>query len=236
MFPREAPLGNEEEGEDAMSKSSVHRVICPACGAAGEAMVWESINAQISPALREDVINGRLFRYICPRCGHTFALRTDCFYHDMERRYLLHLCMSGNALAEQKFSEYFPPNRREQYTFRRIADSPAMAEKVHLLDEGFHDKVMELCKLVVERMVASTVANGHLKRLLFETVDTVGKRMIFVAVRENQPAARLLLPLSAYEQMHRQARRDGLLRESGTFEVIDRKWALSVAGTGHSAG
>ena len=165
-----------------MSKSSVHKVICPACGAAGEATVWESINAQISPALREGVISGRLFRYICPRCGHTFALRND-----MERRYLLHLCMSGNALAEQKFSEYFPPNRREQYTFRRIADGPALAEKVHLLDEGFHDKVMELCKLVVERLVASTAAEGRLKRLLFETVDTVGKRMIFVAVRENRP-------------------------------------------------
>ena len=86
-----------------MSKSSVHKVICPACGAAGEATVWESINAQISPALREGVISGRLFRYICPRCGHTFALRTDCFYHDMERRYLLHLCMR---------TVYIPADRR----------------------------------------------------------------------------------------------------------------------------
>lgn len=219
-----------------MSKSSVHRVICPACSAAGEATVWESINAQISPALREDVISGRLFRYICPRCGHTFALRTDCFYHDMQRRYLLHLCMSGSVLAEQKFSEYFPPDRRELYTFRRVSDSLTLAEKVHLLDEGFNDKVMELCKLVVERMAASSTAGGRLKRLLFETVDTVGKRMIFAAARENQPVARMLLPLSAYEQMYRQARRDGLLQESGTFEEIDRKWALGVAGPGHSAG
>ncbi|MFQ8600110.1 MAG: hypothetical protein ACLSAP_05685 [Oscillospiraceae bacterium] len=33
-----------------------------------------------------------------------------------------------------------------------------------------------------------------MKRLLFETVDTVGKRMIFAAARENQPVARMLLP------------------------------------------
>ena len=72
-----------------MSKSHKTRIICPNCQTPGEFEIWDSINADLDPELREKLFSEDIFIYECPQCGHKTAVPFDTIYHDMQHRFMI---------------------------------------------------------------------------------------------------------------------------------------------------
>jgi predicted RNA-binding Zn-ribbon protein involved in translation (DUF1610 family) len=71
-----------------MSLERTLSVPCPECGHEQPMRIWETITAQISPEAREDLLEGRLHRFECAKCGEIALLAAPLLYHDLERRFL----------------------------------------------------------------------------------------------------------------------------------------------------
>lgn len=62
---------------------------CPACQHRQTVIVWESLNADISPEARRALFEGRINVFECEACGQTFPIAVPLLYHDMSRRFLV---------------------------------------------------------------------------------------------------------------------------------------------------
>lgn len=60
-------------------------VTCPSCGHSAVLKVAHSVNAERSPHLREQVLEGTLHRPTCERCGARFELDRPFSYMDLPR-------------------------------------------------------------------------------------------------------------------------------------------------------
>lgn len=72
-----------------MSDSIVKRINCPNCNDEVEVQLWESINAQISPEMRDELLKGKIHVFDCPTCKKSFSVNKALLYHDMKRKFLV---------------------------------------------------------------------------------------------------------------------------------------------------
>jgi predicted RNA-binding Zn-ribbon protein involved in translation (DUF1610 family) len=72
-----------------MSKSNNHEIECPECGETQEVTVWDSINVDLDPALREKLFAADINQYHCSSCGYEMFLDAPLLYHDMTRQFFV---------------------------------------------------------------------------------------------------------------------------------------------------
>ena len=72
-----------------MSNCIMKKLNCPHCGDSMEVLLWDSINAQISPIAREDLLRGKIHTTECPNCKKTFSVDKTILYHDMAKQILV---------------------------------------------------------------------------------------------------------------------------------------------------
>ena len=64
----------------------IKREIQCLCGAYFEATLYTSVNVQLNPVLKEELLDGRLNLVTCSECGREQHVEIPLLYHDMERR------------------------------------------------------------------------------------------------------------------------------------------------------
>ena len=67
-----------------MSMCAKEEIQCPVCGTTGEFEMWTSLNTELNPEKKEELLSGALFQYICPHCGKSFNIDYPMLYHQME--------------------------------------------------------------------------------------------------------------------------------------------------------
>ena len=60
---------------------------CPRCKMKTETMIWTTVNPQIDPEAREDLLKGNLNSFECVFCGARIQVETQLLYHDGENRF-----------------------------------------------------------------------------------------------------------------------------------------------------
>ena len=64
-----------------MSMERTESVTCPKCGKASDFIIWESLNADIDPEAQQQLIDGSIFHFTCPECGHKSNVNYGMLYH-----------------------------------------------------------------------------------------------------------------------------------------------------------
>jgi CpXC protein/HIRAN domain len=62
---------------------------CPVCQRTKTVVVWQSLNADVSPEAREELLKGKINVFECEVCEQTFPIAAPLLYHDMTRRFLV---------------------------------------------------------------------------------------------------------------------------------------------------
>jgi hypothetical protein len=62
---------------------------CPDCGGRLDAVLWDSVNAQLDPEIKEALLQGNLHRFECPQCREVKRLDRAFLYHDMEKQFMV---------------------------------------------------------------------------------------------------------------------------------------------------
>lgn len=145
-----------------MSTLLPYEVPCPRCGAVIHGLVADSVHANRTPWVRANLLDGRLHRFDCPRCGVPFLLEKELLYLDFERRHFVGVFppadqprfLECSRLVEATFVEATRERApkalaryAEQFTVRLVFGLAELREKLLAWDLGLDDRILELLKL-----------------------------------------------------------------------------------------
>lgn len=142
-----------------MSKHHKEEIECPHCHHKGEFDLWESVNVDLDPELREQVLNYRLFVWTCPKCESHVILPYDTLYHDMKHRFMLFFSYEFNGEEADKYAPMKMPKEffMDGYTHRIVYGLKRLKEKILILEEGLNDVAVERMKFMISHIVVPEI-------------------------------------------------------------------------------
>lgn len=124
-----------------MSSYNKSNTICPKCGKEIEVKIWDSINADLNPEMKREILSGEFGKVICDNCNAVSYIQYPFLYHDMSGKYMIGVMSDYNCPMESEYPE--------GYILRTVDDLPQLVEKINIFDDGYDDVVMEVVKEVI---------------------------------------------------------------------------------------
>ena len=191
--------------------------------------VWNRINVEENPELKDRVKDGSLFVWECPHCGKTNLARYQTVYHDPEGRLMVWLLPPGSLpeesvrAVERGLEE--ASGTLEGYVFRRVDDVGSLIEKINIFDAGLDDTVIELCKYVTRMELAGKAGGKGVQDAPFKffRIDGADNDIeLSYPLDGKMHGARI--GFNIYEDCAGIIRRNPSMRPSGGFPRIDQEW------------
>lgn len=66
-----------------MSRKRIKKITYPKCGHTQDYILWQSLNGDLNPEAKQELLNGTLFRFNCKNCGYESNVDYTILYHDM---------------------------------------------------------------------------------------------------------------------------------------------------------
>ncbi len=211
-----------------MSKPRKETVTCPKCGKQTDITIWDTLNAEMNPKEKQQLLDGSLFRFTC-ECGYTAGIDAGMLYHNMTRHtmvyYVSEECVeqTENMFADiRKHSEF----EMADYNYRIVTTQNALREKAIILENDLDDRVIELIKLFYYVHIHDEQPETDTKEVLFFTED--GKWLLQFIGSTSMTAE---LSADFYEKVRNQFA-DRLAEVNNDELHIDSSWAMSFLGYG----
>ena len=206
-------------------------VTCPACHEAGEFTIYNSINTQLDPELREAVRDGSLFQFTCPHCGERTVVDYPFLYHEMEHHFMINYgpledgakalaMLRGKGVADADWAAEMEKTT-DPYVLRAVDDRLAFREKLFIFDAGLDDRIVEIYKcMVLYQFAAAGKAQGDEEAYFF--TDSKGNNRVQVT-RGRETVAMADFPRKMYRDIYNGYHKR--LRDIRKSEpVIDQAW------------
>lgn len=150
-----------------MSKVHKEKIECIHCKAKRMFDIWDSMNVNLDPELREKVFNDEVFLYTCPKCDHQTVVPYGTLYHDVKHRFLLFFDFFNPDDFNYKPIDVSNEPRVKNYTFRHVTSIWRLKEKIVILEKGLNDVAIERMKYKIKRDLCKTLhpPNFHLYNL-----------------------------------------------------------------------
>jgi hypothetical protein len=93
---------------------------CPGCGREQSVVVWESLNADLSPRAREELFEGKINVFVCESCGKRAMISIPLLYHEMTRRFAVQF-FPFDATEDNEFLRRFDRSGSQGATVEAVA-------------------------------------------------------------------------------------------------------------------
>lgn len=214
-----------------MSKISKQPLTCPECHHEGEFTMYESVNVNLDPSLREKVFSGDLFKWTCASCGKEVTILYNLLYHDMTNNFMIMFAPSGIETINEQYNDLltrFPGMRNSQY--RSVDNLNDLKEKVLILEAGLNDIAIELAKVLAKYDKEGKSPEGG--KLLFESKitnksDSSKGVLIFRILLQDKPQKQMMIiNREQYEQYLSIVQKEDIFKMSRYCDTINEKWIL----------
>jgi uncharacterized protein (UPF0212 family) len=206
------------------------KIDCPTCGARFETSYWQSLNAELNPAEKEQLLSGKLFYKTCPKCNSEHQFVYPIIYHDMAHKVMIYLALNEeDAETIKKHLETIDKSPMvglisfAEYQYRIVLSTNELREKAMIFNCGFDDRVIELIK--VQYRTAFAKEQPHEKQNSIMFYSNIPHKLAFLV---NIGATfTIVLKMEAYESTA-ETRKNELNERSKNCFFIDEKWALAL--------
>lgn len=213
-----------------MTKTDRRKITCPSCGESCEATIWDSLNADLNPDEKLELIDGTLFDFICPECGQSTTLDYPLLYHDMAHAVMVSYVVDSEErdAAVEMFESLIKDNPASAatmggYRFRVVDSQNSLREKAMAFDASLDDRVLEVLKVfALSRMLEEKSLVGD-EDVFFAGMDGDS---ITVEILAADPFV-VEIPLVSYDAV-RQALEDQSAAEQPEPYLVDRDWAMET--------
>ncbi len=213
-----------------MSKCRIERFTCPECGTEGEYRVWDTINVDLDPDLKEKLLSQELFDWECPGCGQHFSLPYSMIYHDMHRNYMIFFSpLPGDEKRYQPLEVSVERLLLDGYKIRSVYGFLHMREKITILDEGLNDVAIERLKWVLKNIIHPEW-RGDAKKLYFmgtfpkdETFGKYGSLKIIFVDNEAHESLIGTFDMALYYELAYTVKLDSRMDLQGNT-CVDQEW------------
>ena len=215
-----------------MSLNTKQSIKCPKCSQLVEVTVWNSITADDSKDLKQDLLAGKINMFHCPSCSHTALMPSPMLYKDDEQRLMISFYPCDDPLLkEQLFDNVVKTSKDsgeldklEGYNLRFINDYNELLEKVLIFDNGLNDKTVEVIKLMIlmQEPDKSEQRDCRFGKLDDKTIEF----MVFDRL-ENQIYTSAV-PMETYDTIHKQLLESGMKPYSFDWERVNSAYATRL--------
>jgi len=156
------------KGEIAMSKHRKESIVCPGCGKKQDIIIWESLNAELSPEAKQKLLDGDFFVFNC-ECGYSAGIDTALLYHDMTHQVMVYYV---NEDSKNHAKETFEETKKFgmlDYRYRIVTSKDELREKALIFDKGLDDRIIELIKVFYFLQIEENNPDIDIEGLLFYT-------------------------------------------------------------------
>lgn len=208
-----------------MSQHHHEHIHCPQCHTESEFTVWDSINVQTDPELKEKLMDESLFVHICPHCGHRNYVTFGALYHDVNGQFMLFFDHKEeeNDITEDRFPEINGfENFNKNYKLRYVHGIKNLKEKIFIFEEGLSDIAVEMIKYFLRNQVIAlkdTPADYFIgKDIFFTNMSSDGETLVFAVIdNDGKLAAHFGISMDVYEQCLQKIVIDERFKEEGNY-------------------
>lgn len=172
-----------------MSKTHLTKIACPKCGKESEFTVWDSVNVQISPDMKNSIMNGDAFLFKCPECGNEVHIFYTMLYHDMNKKLMIYL-LPDDEKEIKTAAEFMKesctadmglglPDITKGYSYRIVTSPTELQERICIFDSGYDDRVIEIMKVLYLSTMAEQTPDKKVDDILFDMDKNGEGRIVF---------------------------------------------------------
>ena len=214
-----------------MSMQHQEEITCPACQTKGNFTVWDRLDIQDNPEMKDSIASLEVFQYHCPHCGATVNVDYGFLYHDKDRHFIGFFAPTADfePRADLDMSEgqeaFRAMQQNEGYIFRLVRTKEDLLEKITVFEAGLDDRLAELTKTAALAQFKAQNQSFDVTSCHFVVQDDGSLRLVFFNNASGEGAYigfnDSLAPL--YHQFE-QSLADKLPQEEAALARIDSAW------------
>ncbi len=205
-----------------MSMERKETITCPACGNAQDFIVWHSLNGDLNPEAKQQLMDGTLFRFKCSKCGYKSIVNYNTLYHDMTHQAMVYYVGSvKQALEAIADAEKMMSIAMHGYRKRIVTNQNSLREKAIIFEHGLDDRVIEIIKLTYLANISMQFPDAKIKEVYFVVTD--GK-YILEFIGDSPMSAEI--PANMYDRIKNEFA-DRLEASENEEFVVNTEWALT---------
>ena len=195
-----------------MSKSKPFNIKCPSCGVQQDVELYEAVNVETDPELKQALLENQLNRVDCIDCDASFRVDMPLLYSDPKHNVLLHWIPETETLTKEQIIEDFdqsleqinamlppditPPN------VRLVLTRVELVELIFMLEAELNERVVEYVKYSIHTRNVGKVDPKQF-RLLLNVQDSTDDELLFAIqdVESHELGKVLQYGRAAYQSM-----------------------------------
>lgn len=199
---------------------------CPGCGAEGTRDTLKRVCVAKTPELKEEILSGSYFEWMCPSCEKRFFIDDVFLYNDDEHKFMVYL-VPGHSEGSLKIPTVIKTDENydtDGSVLRVAASFVDFVEKIHVLEHSLDDRAIEAIKAIYSAAYAE--ASGEkIYNMIFEGVEN--ESLSFAVFLEDEDFI-VDIPIEAYEQTKKDFSSLFNEPEEKVFLRIDQDWLAGV--------
>ncbi len=215
-----------------MSINSKQSIKCPKCSHLNDITVWSSITADDSEDLKRDLLSAKINMFRCENCSYTALMPNPLLYHDKQKKLMLSFTPANDEKTVQSLFQNIKKTSKESgelknledYNLRFVTNYDTMLEKILIFDNGLHDKVIEVLKVLV-LMQEPEKANKRIAVFGKKEDDYIE---FLIRDKEENQFYTSKIPLQSYDSVKIQLMQSGVKYKSFDWEIIDIDYGASL--------
>jgi len=173
----------------SMSQKRTHEIACPFCGHEQEVELWDSIDVDEEPELRNALLFNRVNNVECSKCSKSFRVDKPLVYRDREQDIFIHYdpLLGSRTLADveatfnaamEEMNRLLPQDVPVPETGLAV-EWGELVERIFLLEEGLNARLVEHIKYMLYQQNPESLP-ADTKNLLFNSKDSTDEQLNFV--------------------------------------------------------
>lgn len=213
-----------------MIQQIIKKINCPHCNEENEVILWEKVNVDMNPDLKEKLFTETINNMKCKSCNYVSRIDIPLYYNDTKRKFFIYLVPEfpidkkeeDNLLANLKAETLNILDASYDNKKRAVFEYYNLLEKILIFDADLDDRVVEGCKILARtqlkliegRAAYAGIENDEITFNFFEKEDKEAKKSFTV-------------PKAMYDEVAT------IIREkdndsSDNFKIIDVKYAVRM--------
>ena len=207
-----------------MSKERRETVTCPACGNVQNFIVWQSLNGDLDPEAKQQLLDGTLFRFVCSKCGCTSHVDYNILYHDMTHKAMIYYVKA--EFVEQTIDAMTDAENKmgfamSGYRKRIVTDQNTLREKAIIFEHGLDDRVIEIIKFIYLANASDSFPEAKIKTIYFLMEDD---KYTLALIGDSQLSAEI--PNNMYDEVKAEFAERLETADDNGFIAVDIRWAM----------
>jgi hypothetical protein len=187
-------------------------ISCPTCDVQQDVQLYESINVQAEPQLKDALMQNQLNRVECADCDANFRVDLPLLYNDPQNNILVHWIPEVGDVTRDQILEDFDQSMEEMGTMvptdislpsvRLVFSRVELVELIFMIEVGMNQRVVEYVKYSIFTRNLEKVDPEH-HRLLLNVQDSTEEELCFVMqdIREQTLGQVLRYGRASYHSM-----------------------------------